>query len=128
MRVLPLVLRLFAVLAIVTALAPLAQARSEAPASPSAPEIGAIAAGELPREAQRTLALIHAGGPFPYKRDGIRFGNYEGRLPARPRGVYREYTVPTPGGHNRGARRIIGGEGEYYYTDDHYETFRRILE
>ena len=84
---------------------------------------------ELPREAQQTLTLIKTGGPFPYSRDGIVFGNYEKRLPLKQRGYYLEYTVKTPGQRNRGARRIIAGEkAEYYYTDDHYNTFRRIRE
>lgn len=92
-----------------------------------------IAARDLPKEAQQTLALIKQGGPFPYAKDGVVFGNYEGVLPKRKRGYYHEFTVKTPGARNRGARRIItGGEpassGEYYYTDDHYATFRRIRE
>lgn len=90
---------------------------------------GDIPAGNLPPEARDTLRLIAAGGPFPYRRDGVVFGNREHRLPAKPRGYYREYTVPTPGARDRGARRIIaGGQREYYYTDDHYRTFRRIRE
>jgi ribonuclease T1 len=92
-----------------------------------------IAVAELPQEAQHTLLLIKQGGPFPYAKDGVVFGNYEGVLPKRKRGYYHEYTVPTPGKRNRGARRIIAGgnplsSGEYYYTDDHYSTFRRIKE
>jgi ribonuclease T1 len=84
---------------------------------------------DLPREARETLALIKQGGPFPYKRDGVVFGNRERRLPARPSGYYREYTVPTPGARDRGARRIVAGTpDEFYYTNDHYNTFRRILE
>lgn len=84
---------------------------------------------DLPGEARETLALIKQGGPFPYKRDGVVFGNRERRLPARPSGYYREYTVPTPGARDRGARRIVAGTpDEFYYTDDHYNTFRRILE
>ena len=86
-----------------------------------------IAVAELPREAQKTLALIKHGGPFSYERDGSLFSNRERILPKRPRGYYREYTVPTPGATNRGARRIIAGSGgEYFYTDDHYRTFRLI--
>jgi ribonuclease T1 len=86
-----------------------------------------IAVAELPREAQQTLTLIKHGGPFPYERDGILFSNRERVLPKRPRGYYREYTVPTPGAKNRGARRIIAGrDGEYFYTDDHYRTFHLI--
>jgi ribonuclease T1 len=88
-----------------------------------------IAAAELPREAQQTLTAIKRGGPFAYERDGVVFGNYEHMLPQRRRGYYREFTVPTPGVKNRGARRIITGEhAEYYYSDDHYRSFKRIRE
>jgi len=85
---------------------------------------------QLPPEARATLALIKQGGPFPSSRDGIAFGNRERLLPAQPRGYYHEYTVPTPGSRDRGARRIIaGGRGaEYWYTADHYRSFRRIKE
>lgn len=83
----------------------------------------------LPPEALATLRLIASHGPFPYDRDGVVFNNFEHRLPEQPRGYYREYTVPTPGASNRGARRIItGGEPPqvYYYSDDHYQSFRPI--
>ena len=99
--------------------------------------IGDIALAALPREAHATVALIKAGGPFPYARDGSVFGNREKLLPPRNRGYYREYTVKTPGAGDRGARRIVAGagtpgdartSGEYYYTDDHYNSFRRIRE
>ena len=93
---------------------------------------------ELPPEAKQTLELIQRGGPFPFpKKDGSTFSNRENRLPQQTRGYYREYTVPTPGSRDRGARRIVAGEGrsgnvassgEYYYTDDHYSSFRRIRE
>ncbi len=88
-----------------------------------------IAVTALPREARETLALIKNGGPFPYSRDGIVFGNFEKRLPLQERGYYHEYTVRTPGRNDRGPRRIIAGQpAEYYYTDDHYKSFRRIAE
>lgn len=88
-----------------------------------------VSFAELPREARQTLALIKEGGPFPYDRDGIVFGNYEKRLPYQSRGYYREYTVKSPWRRDRGPRRIITGQrGEYFYTDDHYRTFRRITE
>jgi len=92
---------------------------------------------QLPPEAAQTLALIRQGGPFPYKRDGVVFHNRERRLPMQKRGYYREYTVPTPGLNHRGARRIVAGSGadgdvrssgEYWYTADHYRSFRRIKE
>jgi ribonuclease T1 len=88
-----------------------------------------IPVDKLPAEARQTLALVKAGGPFPYQRDGAVFHNREGLLPKRNRGYYREYTVKTPGAKDRGARRIVAGQGdEFYYTDDHYRSFRRIIE
>lgn len=82
---------------------------------------------DLPPEAARTLELIDAGGPFPEERDGVTFENREDLLPDRPMGYYREYTVPTPGSDDRGARRIIAGDGgELFYTGDHYSSFSRI--
>jgi len=83
----------------------------------------------LPPEARATLQLIKAGGPFSYRQDGRVFSNRERLLPLKKRGYYREYTVKTPGARDRGARRIVAGTGgEYYYTDDHYRTFQKILE
>ncbi len=88
-----------------------------------------IDAKSLPPEARQTIALIRAGGPFAYPRDGVIFSNREGRLPKKARGYYHEYTVKTPGARDRGARRIVAGRGgELYYTDDHYRTFKRIVE
>ncbi|ROO90741.1 ribonuclease T1 [Actinocorallia herbida] len=82
---------------------------------------------DLPRAAQKTLTLIAAGGPYPYRRDGSVFVNRERLLPAHPRGYYREFTVAAPGQHYRGPRRIVVGEGgERYYSPDHYRTFLRI--
>jgi ribonuclease T1 len=88
-----------------------------------------IPVNQLPPEARETLALIKAGGPYRYSTDGRTFGNREAQLPKRERGYYREYTVPTPELHDRGARRIVAGRGgEFYYTHDHYRTFKRIIE
>ena len=88
-----------------------------------------LRSSELPKEARQTLELIRSNGPFPYRQDGATFGNREKRLPLRANGYYREYTVKTPGVRTRGARRIIAGAGgELYYTEDHYNHFRRILE
>ena len=120
---------MFGILAIAACCAvigvPEADARGPAPSTPE------IAASRLPTEAQKTLALIRNGGPFPYLRDGAVFGNRERLLPQRSRGHYHEFTVKTPGAATRGARRIIcGGDvtalDECYYTDDHYQSFRRI--
>ncbi|UVS77698.1 ribonuclease domain-containing protein [Actinokineospora sp. UTMC 2448] len=92
-----------------------------------APESGlpVVALSALPAEAAETWELIRRGGPFPYPdRDGSTFGNREGLLPERERGYYKEYTVPTPGSPDRGARRLVTGSAEeLYYTDDHYESF-----
>lgn len=82
----------------------------------------------LPAAAAETVRLIERGGPFPYPHnDGVVFHNNEHRLPAEPDGYYHEYTVPTPGSPDRGARRIVTGRpGEFWYTADHYESFRRV--
>ena len=83
---------------------------------------------ELPPEAQETIALIDSNGPFPYYKDGVTFQNRERILPRRSNGYYREYTVITPGSDDRGARRIVAGaDGELYYTDDHYDSFREVV-
>ena len=96
---------------------------------PPAVPVGEVAAAQLPPEAATTLALIHKKGPFPFAKDGAVFGNREGHLPKQKRGYYREYTVKTPGSRTRGARRIVkGAGGELFYTDDHYNSFKRIRE
>ncbi|SEQ60965.1 Guanyl-specific ribonuclease Sa [Lentzea xinjiangensis] len=83
------------------------------------------ALSKLPAEAGRTWELIEANGPFPYPRnDGVTFQNREKRLPVKNSGYYKEYTVPTPGSQDRGARRLVtGSEREVFYTGDHYSTF-----
>jgi len=99
------------------------------PAWAQSGQIPDVALKALPPEAAQTLALIRAGGPYPYKRDGITFFNRERLLPERPKGYYREFTVPTPGLSHRGAKRIVAGRGEeFYYTADHYRSFKRIRE
>jgi guanyl-specific ribonuclease Sa len=96
--------------------------------SASPRSMGTVALSQLPPQAAQTVALIKSGGPFPYPRnDGVVFHNNQHRLPAEPDGYYREYTVPTPGSDDRGARRIITGrDGQYWYTGDHYETFEQV--
>lgn len=97
---------------------------------PRADTVEARAAGlGVPREAIHTLDLIFAGGPFPYRQDGTTFQNRERLLPQKPLGYYREYTIDTPGSATRGARRWVTGDDPpevFYYTDDHYRSFRRI--
>jgi ribonuclease T1 len=87
-----------------------------------------IALDRLPPEARDVIQLIARGGPFRYRQDGQTFENREGLLPRKANSYYKEYTVETPGASDRGARRIIGGQqGELYYTDDHYASFRRVI-
>ena len=89
-----------------------------------------VAESALPNEGRETLALIRAGGPYPFPRNDDRtFSNAERLLPRQASGYYREYTVITPGSPDRGARRIVAGQGgELYYTSDHYASFQRIRE
>ena len=112
-------------------------ARTSESAEIAGMRVAIVTLAELPAEARETLALIVKGGPFPYAKDGTVFGNYERALPKRKRGYYLEFTVPTPGLRNRGPRRIVAGKGEdgdvrtsgeYWYTADHYRTFRLIIE
>ncbi|WP_377640034.1 ribonuclease domain-containing protein [Oryzobacter terrae] len=114
---------------------PGATTTASAPSAPSAAAtdgasgLPLVRVAALPDEARATLDLIDAGGPFPYERDGAVFQNRERLLPVRPRGWYREYTVPTPGEDDRGARRIVtGDDGTAYWTDDHYDSFSVIEE
>jgi ribonuclease T1 len=108
---------------------PVDSSRRDAPATPQARGPAERLASFLPPEAQQTLRLIAVGGPFPHRQDGNIFQNRERRLPPQARGHYREYTVRTPGERDRGARRIVtGGDPpvEYWYSDDHYVSFRRF--
>ena len=95
-----------------------------------------VGLADLPKEARATHALILKGGPYPYPKDGVTFGNFENNLPKQKRGYYREFTVPTPGAKNRGARRIVCGAdarewnknapAACWYTGDHYQSFQKI--
>ena len=125
----PLRLLLVTMLTVLVGLAPTAAC---APAAPSVVQtvpgadsgLPVRALSSLPAQAGDTVRLVQRGGPYPYARDGIQFGNREGLLPGESRGYYREYTVPTPGSDDRGARRVVTGlRGEYYYTGDHYGSF-----
>ncbi|MFC9342418.1 ribonuclease domain-containing protein [Streptomyces sp. NPDC057020] len=101
---------------------------AEAAAPTGTSGLPAVRAADLPPEARKTLGLIARGGPYPYAKDGAVFSNFERILPRQPRGYYREYTVRTPGERDRGARRIVTGRnGEIYWTDDHYESFREVV-
>lgn len=111
-----------------TASRDLAETAATADTLPRASDLPTIAYRDLPGEAVETLQLVAGGGPFPYPQDGGAFENREGVLPEQPEGWYREYTVPTPGSDDRGARRLVVGQAdEVFYTDDHYESFRELV-
>ncbi len=112
-----------------TAPAQLAAPAREPRYSASGEAIPTVTLEELPVEAAETIELIMTGGPFPFDRDGVTFGNFEQHLPEADFGYYREYTVITPGLDHRGARRIVTGENDtvFYYTDDHYESFAEVI-
>ncbi len=99
------------------------------PLARPAPVLPVVKRGRLPMEANQTMLLIQKGGPFPYPaKDGSTFFNRENKLPDKPRGYYREYTVPTAGLPDRGARRLVVGRGgEMYYTDNHYRSFKLVV-
>ena len=128
----PLIVLVFIALAVVmwqrhASTSPLAVAPT--PTTLGQPFHASTAHDGLPPEAHAMLARIARGGPFEHRQDGAVFGNHEGLLPAQPRGYYHEYTVETQGARTRGARRIITGGTPpvaWYYTSDHYRSFRRI--
>ena len=93
-----------------------------------------VALAALPPQGREVMEQIREGGPFRYEKDGTVFGNRERLLPGQTRGYYREYTVPTPGLSHRGARRIVCGGQQprqpetCFYTEDHYSSFRLIVQ
>ncbi len=108
-------------------------AQAKAPAAAEALSGSAIAVADLPKQGRETYAQIFKGGPFAYDKDGTVFGNRERILPAQKRGYYLEYTVKTPYARTRGAKRIVCGGTQpaapeaCYYSDDHYASFKRIV-
>lgn len=123
-----------ALAAALLALLPATVSLAKGPSSAEKPAETTIAAAQLPVQGQQVLTLIYQGGPFKHDKDGTVFGNRERLLPPHPRGYYREYTVRTPGVSHRGARRIVCGGKQVtapdacYYTEDHYASFRRIVQ
>lgn len=130
----PRILRLLAVVVALAAMAWLLRPDQDARQARPTAQVGSVASTSenavpafLPTEAAKVIGRIQRGAPHPHRQDGSVFGNREQRLPQQPRGYYREYTVPTPGLSHRGARRIVtGGDppADWYYTADHYESFR----
>ena len=110
------------------------QARAPAPTPLPGSAIASVAYSGLPVQGREVMEQIRQGGPFRYEKDGTVFGNRERLLPGQKRGYYREYTVPTPGLSHRGARRIVCGGQQprapdaCYYTEDHYSSFRLIVQ
>ncbi len=105
---------------------------SASPAQASGGQVPTISLQALPAPGVETYRNIQRGGPFPYEKDGVIFGNRERFLPMQKRGYYREYTVKTPGSRDRGAQRIVCGgpataPDACYYTADHYASFRMIV-
>ncbi len=117
-------------MAVLATTAPVGTTHAKGPEATAQPQVALVT---LPEQAQQVHALILKGGPFRYAKDGTVFGNRERLLPGKARGYYREYTVPTPGSKNRGARRIVWGgipptePDACYYTADHYASFRLIV-
>ena len=111
----------------------LVQARTPSSVLPGS-AVASVAFTGLPSQGQDVMEQIRQGGPFRYEKDGTVFGNRERLLPSQKRGYYREYTVPTPGLRHRGARRIVCGGQQprspdaCYYTEDHYSSFRLIVQ
>ena len=107
---------------------------AKGPRAIDAAAVATVSQSALPAEAHATQTAIRTGGPFGTAKDGVVFGNRERLLAAHPRGYYREYTVPTPGVRHRGARRIVCGGARptapdaCFYSDDHYASFRRIVQ
>lgn len=111
----------------------LVQARTPSSVLPGS-AVASVAYTGLPPQGQEVMEQIRQGGPFRYEKDGTVFGNRERLLPGQRRGYYREYTVPTPGLRHRGAKRIVCGGQQprspdaCYYTEDHYSSFRLIVQ
>lgn len=112
----------------------LVQARAPVPPSPSDTTTASVTWSGLPPQGRQVMEQIREGGPFRYEKDGTVFGNRERLLPIQKRGFYREYTVPTPGLRHRGAKRIVCGgfkpqvPDACYYTEDHYSSFKLIVQ
>ena len=112
----------------------LVQARTPSSSSLPGSAVASVALTGLPPQGQEVMEQIRQGGPFRFEKDGTVFGNYERQLPKQRRGYYREYTVPTPGLSHRGGKRIVcGGQRPQtpdacYYTEDHYTSFRLIVQ
>lgn len=58
---------------------------------------------------------------------GDYFGNREGLLPKAKGRDYTECDIDTDGYYSRGSRRLVfSNDGLYFYSSDHYETFKEV--
>ena len=77
-----------------------------------------------PIDLRPTIRRILAGERDSHRNDGGMFRNREGRLPKQSRAYYREYVHRTAGVDGPGPQRlIVGRNGDWWYTADHYKTF-----
>ncbi|MEM9702619.1 MAG: ribonuclease domain-containing protein [Planctomycetota bacterium] len=91
------------------------------------PVRGATEDGVL--DVSATLERIALGKKHSHRNDGSVFRNRERRLPRQPEGYYREYVVPTTGVGGPGPQRlVIGKGGDIWYTPDHYDSFRALVQ
>jgi ribonuclease T1 len=87
-----------------------------------------VSIADLPREARQTLVLIKNGGRFPTVAMALPSATLKSSFP-RNHAAITTNTRSRLLRNDRGPRRIISGQrGEFYYTDDHYKSFRRIKE
>ncbi|MBQ4369419.1 MAG: ribonuclease [Oscillospiraceae bacterium] len=78
-------------------------------------------------------ALGWSGGSVQKYREGAAiggdyFGNREGLLPKASGRKYTECDLNTDGKSSRGAERLVfSNDWLYFYTGDHYESFRQVI-
>ena len=87
----------------------------------------------VPEKALKVLEYVDKNSqPMQGYEGGRTFGNFERRLPQTDRTGkrirYQEWDVnPLRPGVNRGAERLVtGSDGTAHYTDDHYDSFKKI--
>ncbi|MFO0807382.1 MAG: dienelactone hydrolase family protein [Gemmataceae bacterium] len=97
------------------------------------PKAAPLPAKGIPEKVLKILAYVDEHGEaMPNYEGGRTFGNFERRLvlnDSQGRRIrYREWDVnPLRPGVNRGAERLVtGSDGSAYFTDDHYNSFKKI--
>ncbi len=94
-------------------------------------EFGELPPNYITKDEARDLGWT-GGTPEQFREGaaigGDYFGNYEGQLPKARGRKWTECDIDTNGRNSRGARRLIfSDDGLFYYTDDHYESFRQLV-